>query len=71
MSECSSVYFLSTIACSISKCLSEDELTILSADLVTLGGLLDSIATRQTVCNNSGDKSSEQISDVHDVSDVS
>lgn len=50
MSNCSNLYFLSTLACKLSECLDEDELSILSADLMTLGDMLESILARQDAC---------------------
>lgn len=47
MNPCSNLYFLSTLACQLSTCLSEEELTILSADLVTLSDMLVNIIARQ------------------------
>lgn len=52
MSNCSNLYFLSTLACTLSECLDEDELSILSADLVALGDMLESILARQDVCRD-------------------
>lgn len=43
---------LSTIACKLAECLSEEELVILSADLVVLGDMLANIMARQTVCKD-------------------
>ncbi len=50
MNNCSNLVFLSTIACQLSECLSEDELTILSTDLVILGDMLASILARKNIC---------------------
>lgn len=47
---CSNLYVLSTIACSLSDCLDENELAVLSADLMTLGDMLASILARQSAC---------------------
>ena len=43
MSDCNNLYLLSTIACHLANCLSEEELAALSADLVVLGDMLVSI----------------------------
>lgn len=59
MKNCSSLYFLSTLACKLSECLDEDELNILSADLSTLGDMLDSILARKEACAEE-DSSSEE-----------
>lgn len=49
---CSSLYVLSTIACMLSEYLSQKELEILSADLKTLGEMLESITSRQSACKS-------------------
>lgn len=51
MNNCQNLYFLSTLACQLASCLSDDELAILSADLMTLGDMLASIVARQSVCD--------------------
>lgn len=51
MTNCSDLYILSALACQLSECLSEDELEVLSADLSTLGDMLQSLLTRQAACN--------------------
>lgn len=48
MNNCTNLYVLSTLACQLAKCLNTDELNILSADLQTLGEMLESILARQT-----------------------
>ena len=48
---CTDIYLLTTIACQLSKCLSEEELTLLSIDLVTLGDLISSNIARRTFCD--------------------
>ena len=50
MNNCSNLVFLSTIACQLSECLSDDELTILSTDLVVLSDMLASIVARKNIC---------------------
>ena len=50
MNHCSDLYLLSTIACELAKCLTEDELTLLAVNLTTLGDLLAVIATKQAIC---------------------
>lgn len=52
MGDCSNLFYLSTIACKLSECLSEEELSVLSADLVVLSDMLANIAARQALCNN-------------------
>lgn len=43
MSDCNNLYLLSTIACQLANCMSEEELVALSADLVVLGDMLANI----------------------------
>ena len=52
MTNCSNLYFLSATACKLSQCLSEEELTALSVDLVLLGDMLANIVAKQTICTN-------------------
>lgn len=47
MVPCSNLYFLSAIACNLSECLSEEELAVLSSDLVALGDMLETILARK------------------------
>ena len=49
MKNCSNLYYLSTIACKLSECLSEEELAVLSADLVALGDMLANILSHQAL----------------------
>lgn len=50
MNSCTNLYLLSTIACQLSQCLTENELSLLSSDLVVLSDMLASISIRQTIC---------------------
>lgn len=52
MKKCSNLFFLSTLACQLADCLSDDETSILSADLVTLSDMLGSILARKEACAN-------------------
>ncbi len=49
---CSNLFFLSTIACKLSQCLTEKELTLLSSELVTLGEMLETESTRRELCKD-------------------
>lgn len=49
MKNCSNLYYLSTIACKLSECMSEEELAALSADLVALGDMLANILAHQAL----------------------
>lgn len=55
MKHCSNLFYLSTIACQLGECLSEEELAVLSADLVVLSDLIANIIAHKNLC---GDKSS-------------
>lgn len=52
MKNCSNLFYLSSIACKISECLSEEELAVLASDLVVLGDMLASILARQACLND-------------------
>lgn len=52
MNNCSNLFLLSSIACKLSDCLSDDELAILSADLMTLGDMIASNLARKTKYKN-------------------
>lgn len=47
MKNCSSLYFLSTIACQLSECLTEKEIELLAANLKALGEMLEVISVQQ------------------------
>jgi hypothetical protein len=49
MQNCSNLYFLSTLACQLADCMSNDEIAILAADLVVLSDMLANIAARNAV----------------------
>ncbi|HHU70988.1 MAG TPA: hypothetical protein GXZ21_03010 [Clostridiales bacterium] len=50
MDECELVIFISTVACSLAKCCSAEELTILSAIFTQLGDSLATILTKRELC---------------------
>ena len=50
MKNCSNLYILSTLACQLSDCLSDDELAVLAADLVVLSDMLANIIARNAAC---------------------
>lgn len=50
MHDCSDLYLLSTIACKLSECLTEDELAILAANLTALGDMLEVLLARRAIC---------------------
>lgn len=47
---CQNLYILSSIACQLAECLSEEELEMLSADLTVLGYMIESLLAHQNVC---------------------
>lgn len=51
MKNCSNLYFLSTLACKLAECLSEEELTALSTDLVVLGDMIVSLIAQENLCS--------------------
>lgn len=51
-SNCQNLYILSTIACQLVECLNAEELEILSADLMTLADMIESLLARQSACTN-------------------
>ena len=50
MNHCSNLFYLSSIACKLSECLPEKELTKLAADLVVLSDMLANIIAQQALC---------------------
>lgn len=53
MKNCPDLYFLSTIACQLSQCLTEDELTILSANLSALADMLEVLLAHHQTTDSS------------------
>ena len=51
-SNCTNLYFLSTIACQLAECLNEEELEMLSADLTTLGYMIESLLAHKSICTD-------------------
>ena len=51
MNSCSNLFYLSSVACKLSECLSEKELASLSADLVVLSDMLANIIAHQALCS--------------------
>ena len=50
-SHCANLFYLSALACKISECLTDDELSVLAADLTVLADMLSSVSARQSVCD--------------------
>lgn len=61
MNSCSNLYFLSTVACQLSECLSEEQLSVLAADLVVLSDMIANIVARNTLCKGDITKIDEEI----------
>ena len=52
MKNCSNLFFLSTIACQLAECLSDEEVAILSSDLVVLSDMLANLLAREAACKS-------------------
>lgn len=50
MNGCSNLFVLSSIACQLSECLSEEELTVFAADILALSDMISSILARRSAC---------------------
>ena len=50
MKNCCNLYLLSTIACQLAECMSTEELTALSTDLVVLGDMLANLLAKDVLC---------------------
>lgn len=61
MNNCSNLYFLSTTACRLSECLSEEQLSVLAADLVVLSDMLANIIARNALCKGDINKIDEEV----------
>lgn len=68
MNQCSNLFYLSTIACKLGECLSEEELAKLSADLVLLGDMLANIIATQIACQKTTKNSPTEDSPIFTVS---
>ncbi|MFW5669613.1 MAG: DUF6774 domain-containing protein [Acetivibrio ethanolgignens] len=53
MENCSNLFYLSPSACKLSECLSEKELAVVSADLVTLSDMIANIIAHNNLCDDS------------------
>lgn len=53
MNNCNDLFILAAIACKLTKCLNEDELSVLSANLVALGDMLAVALAHNTSCSSS------------------
>ncbi len=51
MNVCSNFVFLTTLACQFAEYLSEDELSLLSANLSVLSSMLSAIVAQQGICD--------------------
>lgn len=55
MDECELIIFISTIACTLSKCYTDDELSMLAAIFTQLGDSLSTILTKRNLCDKNTD----------------
>lgn len=51
LNSCEFVTFISTIACSIAKCVDKDELALIGAALAQLGDTITTMAVRDELCS--------------------
>lgn len=58
--KCFDPYFLSTIACQLSECFTEEELAFLAASLTALGYNLEVILARRSACKESCSSNTEK-----------
>lgn len=52
MDMCTRLVSLSAIACELAECLSDQELALLSSDLVVLSDMLANLLTQKEVCES-------------------
>lgn len=51
MNPCSNLFYLSAIVCKLSECLTKEELSVLSADLLVLSDMIGNVLARQDACD--------------------
>lgn len=56
MKNCTNLYLLSSIACQLAKCMSQEELGVLSANLVVLSDMLANILAYEALCDKQGEE---------------
>lgn len=64
MNGCSNLIYLSTVACKLAECMEDEELSVLSSDLVVLSDMLANILARRSACEaktQSTDEETERI----------
>ena len=49
MSNCTNLYFLSTVACQLSECMDNEEIEKLASDLIVLGYMLENIQRTSSI----------------------
>lgn len=52
MNECSDVLLITSLACQLADCLSDDELALLSANLMLMADAIASILAKRELCAN-------------------
>lgn len=55
MQSCEIVTFITALACALSKCCSDDEISVLAAAFTQLGDTLATIAAQNQLCNRNED----------------
>lgn len=50
MTSYSSLFYLAAIVCKLTKCLTKDKLSVLSADLLVLSDMIGNVLARQDAC---------------------
>lgn len=53
---CSNLVYLSAIACKLTECLTDEELAVLSADLVVFGDMLANLLAHKALCKKEAEK---------------
>lgn len=56
MNHCSRLISLSAFACELANCLSDQEIALLSSDLVVLSDMLANLLTQKEVCSDEAKK---------------
>lgn len=56
MKNCINLYLLSSIACQLAECMSQEELGVLSANLVVLSDMLANILAYEALCDKQGEE---------------
>lgn len=63
MDECELIYIITTIACAISKCCGDDEISLMAAAFTQLGDTLATIMVKRERINSNHDNTGNSIED--------